>query len=205
MPKALTASSANQARTNGSPASPRAGTGICLRAQHDAIVVGIGTVIADDPMLTCRLPGMEDRSPLRVVIDTHLRLPSVVATRAHGAARIPAIVFHRARRADRPPGGVEIVPCAVSPGRPRRSRTPSLAELGRRGITRVLVEGGPTLEARAARRRASPTACISTGARKASAPALPGIGARVAADARFHAYDRVELGPDILESYALKG
>ena len=46
-----------------------------MRAQSDAVMIGIGTALADDPMLTCRLPGMAKDSPVRIVLDSALRLP----------------------------------------------------------------------------------------------------------------------------------
>ncbi len=52
-----------------------------MRAMHDAILTGIGTATSDDPLLTCRLPGMGMRSPVRVVLDRELRLPSRAALR----------------------------------------------------------------------------------------------------------------------------
>ena len=63
-----------------------------LRAQCDAILVGIGTVLADDPLLTCRLPGMEARSPVRVVLDRALRL-SGASRLVHSARETPLWVM----------------------------------------------------------------------------------------------------------------
>jgi diaminohydroxyphosphoribosylaminopyrimidine deaminase/5-amino-6-(5-phosphoribosylamino)uracil reductase len=59
-----------------------------LRATQDAILVGIGTALADDPLLTCRLPGMGGRSPVRVILDANLRLPPG-SRLAQGARAVP--------------------------------------------------------------------------------------------------------------------
>src|ERR1700759_2554557 len=63
-----------------------------LRAQCDAILVGIGTVLADDPLLTCRLPGMEARSPVRIVLDRALRIPGS-SRLVHSARETPLWVM----------------------------------------------------------------------------------------------------------------
>ena len=80
-----------------SPARRRATRVHLMRAMNDAVVTGIGTVLADDPQLTCRLPGMELRSPVRVVLDSALRLP-VQSRLAASATRTLDWVFVDAKR-----------------------------------------------------------------------------------------------------------
>lgn len=86
-----------------------------LRAQFDAILTGIGTVLADDPLLTVRIPGMEHRSPVRVVLDSNGRLPRDSKLRLT-EEEVPVWTY--------------------------KSSDDVLAELTARGITRLLIEGG---------------------------------------------------------------
>ncbi|MHA1114171.1 MAG: bifunctional diaminohydroxyphosphoribosylaminopyrimidine deaminase/5-amino-6-(5-phosphoribosylamino)uracil reductase RibD, partial [Alphaproteobacteria bacterium] len=119
-----------------------------LRAIHDAVMVGIGTAVTDQPHLTCRLPGLEDRSPVRIVVDGRLRLPltdSLVA----GAGDVPTWLVtlpkgDTARRRAYADCGVELIDVeADAGGRPDLDRL--LRLLGGRGLTRLLVEGGSHL------------------------------------------------------------
>ena len=120
-----------------------------LRAQSDAIMVGIGTVLADDPMLTCRLPGMAQYSPVRVVLDTTLRLP-VGARLVETAHDTPTWVVAGAQA---PPEaenlllahGAEVLRPPARIARPELKDV--LAFLAAKGITRLMVEGGPALAA----------------------------------------------------------
>lgn len=107
-----------------------------LRAQHDAVLVGIGTALADDPLLTCRLPGMASRSPVRIVLDPHLRLPPS-SKLVQSAREAPLWVAGQDKSAALEAAGATIVPYAGPDDLPALLR-----ELGKHGITRLLVEGG---------------------------------------------------------------
>ncbi|GAB1716193.1 MAG: diaminohydroxyphosphoribosylaminopyrimidine deaminase / 5-amino-6-(5-phosphoribosylamino)uracil reductase [Nitrobacter sp.] len=117
-----------------------------LRAQCNAILVGIGTVLADDPLLTCRLPGMEARSPVRVVLDHALRIPheSRLIQSARGTPLWVMASDFAETAADLKLGaaGVQVVRVPVAAGAPGLDLAAVLRALSERGMTRLLVEGG---------------------------------------------------------------
>jgi diaminohydroxyphosphoribosylaminopyrimidine deaminase/5-amino-6-(5-phosphoribosylamino)uracil reductase len=122
--------------------------GHLLRRSHDAVMIGSGTALADDPSLTCRLPGLEDRSPVRIVLDGRLRLDprSRLTTSAHS---VRTWLVTREDAAPRKLAvlrdlGVDVVRVGLDEtGRLDLQRV--LAALAARGITRILVEGGAEL------------------------------------------------------------
>ncbi len=120
-----------------------------LRGQHDAVMVGIGTVLEDNPDLTCRLPGYARRPAVRVVVDSRLRL-SLTSRLVTSAAQTPTWVLtgpgnDRGRCQAMRDAGVELLEV------PRASvgvdMTAGLQALAERGLTRVLCEGGAQLAA----------------------------------------------------------
>ena len=104
-----------------------------LRASHDAILVGIETVLADDPELTARLPGRPVDQPLRVVLDSRLRTPPTARV-ASGDTLILTV------SEPAPIGTAAVERVEADHGRP--SVTACLAALKRRGVSSVLIEGG---------------------------------------------------------------
>src|SRR5258707_14325458 len=117
-----------------------------LRAQCDAILVGIGTVRADDPLLTCRLPGMAARSPVRVVLDRNLRIPGS-SRLVHSARETPLWVM-TSNLAEAPAAmklraaGAQVIRVATATPPPGLDLPAVLQALAEKGIRRLLVEGG---------------------------------------------------------------
>lgn len=181
--------------------------GHLLRARHEAILTGIGTVLADDPLLTCRLPGMEHRSPIRAVVDTGLRLsPSSQLARTARDYRV--IVFTGEER-----GGESLTALGVEivrVGKDATGRVDLTAVLSHlTAMTRVLVEGGPALNASLLNLGAADIVHLYR------APLLLGAGSRSALGSLEHGrldaapklrlMAREQLGPDVLESFEVTG
>ncbi len=123
-----------------------------LRAEHDAVLVGAGTIVRDDPELTCRAD-KSGRQPLRVVLDGRLRSP--LGARVFDVTRAPTLVLTsdcapRERVSALEERGVAVARLGTAPEIPWET---VLAELGRREILAVLLEGGPNVAAQALRAR----------------------------------------------------
>lgn len=124
--------------------------GHLLRARADAIAAGIGTILDDNPALTCRLPGMGSRSPRRVILDSRLRVP-LDARVLEGAKTGPGVTIvtlpdQGSEKAARLAAmGVDVVSVRPDPASGKISIPGLLEALAHAGITRLLVEGGPSL------------------------------------------------------------
>ncbi|MBI3446158.1 MAG: bifunctional diaminohydroxyphosphoribosylaminopyrimidine deaminase/5-amino-6-(5-phosphoribosylamino)uracil reductase RibD [Magnetospirillum sp.] len=121
-----------------------------LRAETDAIMVGSGTALHDDPDLTCRLPGLVERSPVRVVVDGRLRLP-LTSRLVASANDVPTWLLtleggNSSRLEAFAEAGVDVVEVAAGADG-AIDLALALEALAESGVTRILVEGGAHLSA----------------------------------------------------------
>jgi diaminohydroxyphosphoribosylaminopyrimidine deaminase / 5-amino-6-(5-phosphoribosylamino)uracil reductase len=117
-----------------------------LRVNHDAIMIGVGTALSDNPQLNVRLPGLEDCSPVRVILDSQLRLPLtsqlILSARDIPVWVIAAIDADPAREAALLNAGATVLRVARNATH-RLDLNAVMHLLASRGITRVFSEGGP--------------------------------------------------------------
>ena len=188
----------------GAPARARAHL---LRAQHDAVMVGIGTVLADDPELTCRLNGLGTRPPVRIVVDRQLRIPPTARLlAAAGAAPIwllTAACADPIRRRAIEESGARVIEVADAGG--AIDLAGALAALGARGITRLLVEGGARLAAGLLKARLVDRLAWFHAPRLIGGDGIAAIGALgIAALAEAPGFERVStetVGADLLTTF----
>lgn len=180
-----------------------------LRATHDAILVGSNTALADDPELTCRLPGLADRSPIRIVADGRLRLPltsRLVAT----ASEVPTWLCTReGNDPDRLDAyrdlGLEVIELPGDGDNPL-DVSAMMQALGARGVTRLLVEGGGAVIAALLQhdlidRLVWFRAGLAIGGD--GVPAIGGLGLQRVVDAPgFLRMEAMPVGADMMECYA---
>lgn len=181
--------------------------GQLLRARNDAILIGIETALADDPELTCRIPGLEKYSPLRVVLDSKLRL-SLKSKLATTAKQHSTVVFTTA------PGGDELRSSCIDVVELATDRVGQmpikdvLYLLSARGITRLLVEGGPKIHASFLNSGYADRLEIFNAPHMVGEQGRSGIAALTVEALReapnFVRVTTRKLGADLLESYVTK-
>ncbi len=177
-----------------------------LRARHDAILVGRGTIEADDPALTCRLPGMAPRSPVRIVLDSRAKLSPNARILSDPLASPVWVVCGEsadpASIATLTDAGATVLPVGVSAsGKPEISSV--LDALSARGITTVLVEGGPRIWRAFLDAGAVDRVALYRGAAAAAEGSLKPFETegldRLTSDPHFSLFSTRRLGPDVLE------
>ena len=179
-----------------------------MRAMHDAIMVGIGTVLADEPLMTVRLPGVAAK-PLRIVLDKDARIP-LRSRLIETAPDVPVlVVIGTGAPIDRVEAiealdGVACLAAAIGEDG-RLDLAPVLAKLAERGITRVFSEGGPTVAGALIAADLVDEIYIFTASRplgdEGVATLPPAARAMLGDPARFRPGEITWIGPDRLSSW----
>ena len=178
------------------------------RSRFDAIMIGIDTALADDPQLTVRMVGLEDRSPVRVVLDSDLRATPAL-TLVKTATTVPTWIIAAddapiAPEAPLVAAGAEVM--RVERGADGRlDLEAALRLLALRGITRIFSEGGPTVGERLAVLGLADEIVISTSGKTLNAPGIvavrPALAALLGDDVHFRLSSDVMLDDDRFQTY----
>ncbi len=178
------------------------------RVHHDAIMLGIASVLVDDPMLNVRLPGLSGRSPVRVILDSALRLP-LASNLVRTVADVPVWLI----AAEDAPVAPELalVACGVEVMRVSRAADghldlhEALQLLAARGITRVFSEGGPTVAEKLALAGLADEIILSCSPRALGAEGViavrPGLARMIADPARYMLAESGLIGDDMFNHY----
>jgi len=175
-----------------------------LRSRFDAILVGRGTIETDDPSLTCRLPGLSHRSPVRVAIDTHGRLAS---TRKVFSDHTPTWVFVGDGKANEKVHSAEdrVRTFAASRRAEGLDLAACLRRLAQEGITRLLAEGGAQVARNLLEADLVDEVMLFRSPEKLGGdivPALAGIPlGEIESSARFRRIERRRFGADRMTHY----
>ncbi|WP_198302153.1 bifunctional diaminohydroxyphosphoribosylaminopyrimidine deaminase/5-amino-6-(5-phosphoribosylamino)uracil reductase RibD [Bosea sp. AS-1] len=182
------------------------------RARHDAIMLGIGSVLSDDPQLTVRLPGLAGRSPVRVILDTHLRLP-LTSKLVRTAREVPVWVIAAETapvrlEAELVAAGVEVMRVGLGPDGHLDLRE-ALTLLGTRGITRVFSEGGPRIGEKLALAGLADEVIVSTSPKTLGEAGIvavrPGLAGLLADPDLYRLAETELIGGDRFEHFVRRG
>ena len=182
-----------------------------MRSTHEAIMVGVGTALADDPALTVRLPGVVLR-PLRVVLDARMRLPerSRLAATAREVPTLAIVGLDAPEESARRLAGLGVAIQRVSlDAKGRVDLGEALRALAARGITRVFSEGGPQVAAELIALGLADEVALITAEKPLGRPGVPALSeeARSALldPTRYRLLEALDLGPDTMRVWERVG
>lgn len=179
--------------------------GHMLRAKYDAILVGVNTVLADDPDLTCRIDGLKGVSPVRIVLDTQLKTPPEVNV-FKGISASPVWIIHQTGAAPDKAKALEKAGAKLIAVDDIRDLTLVLYKLSHAGLTRILVEGGGSVHASFLQSGYVDCLYHFTAGKMLGAAGIPSVGelglAELADAPHFTLKSYRKVGQDLLATYS---